>query len=368
VSQLKELLRRWTPQSIKRFAPRSLRRNPSWSALAKRANARLMPVPSHEAREACLAIREAYKPLLERHGVDYRQFWEGSIKAQDASTLYTMVRQRSPLSVFQVGTFAGYSAMVLAHALRANGRGRIVCCDPEIPHRTLFNPVDMAREAAALLGLEEQVEFVRGFHAIKPGSISFPRAWLREVPVSGRPTLERIGTVDFAFIDGDHSTVSTISDLMLLEEFLAESGVIVFHDAYSWPTVTRALEVFFEDIYYWGSETAKEFRLDLRFGPDGLAAIERLPRREYGLLRIRVHAADDDSPIPRARVEVPSRGLDALAGDDGVVYLFGGAEEGARVQASAPGFRSSEVVTLSPSWTDTLESKLLLERSREEAP
>ena len=83
----------------------------------------------------------------------------GSIKNEEAEMLYQLVLHRKPKIAYQIGTFLGYSALVIAHALRANGDGILVAIDPEIPHNTFINPVNIAREVAKAQALNKYIRF-----------------------------------------------------------------------------------------------------------------------------------------------------------------------------------------------------------------
>ncbi|MCP3931918.1 MAG: hypothetical protein GY705_22820 [Bacteroidetes bacterium] len=110
-----------------------------WNELELAKNHKIFPSIRKEAKNACAEIRDAYRPVLLRYGVDDDNFFWGSIKNEEAEALYQLILERKPKIVYQIGTFVGYSALVIAHALRANGEGLLVAVDPEIPHCTFIN-------------------------------------------------------------------------------------------------------------------------------------------------------------------------------------------------------------------------------------
>ena len=66
------------------------------------------------------------------------------------------------------------------------------------------------------------------------------------------------GTLDFVFIDADHSTAAVTSDIKLWSPKLKPKGALVGHDA-NWPSVRRALKVTLGDwiemdanVWYFG--------------------------------------------------------------------------------------------------------------------
>lgn len=295
--------------------------NPWWEYLKKCSQGNIFPQPTPEAVGACNRIKEGYRPILSKHGIDYDDFFGGSIKDDDAAALYDIVRKESPRIAYQVGTFVGYSAAVMADALLANGKGILIAVDPEIPHRTLFNPVDVAREAAESLGLTEQLRFVRGWHSCPMGD-EFPDIFKMTIPISGPETLNRLeAPVDFAFIDGDHSLTATISDFMLLKDYMALNGVVVFHDVYSWPTVAHALSLIIDDTHYNHRGMQNYFSIDTKFGPDGLAAFRRIANADRPCCRIQVTDAHG-APLKDARIHIPLLDFQHNSTEEGCVYLF----------------------------------------------
>ena len=140
-----------------------------------------------------------------------------------------MVADRRPKVVYQIGTFVGYSALIIARALQRNGEGILIAVDPEIPHRTFINPVNVAREVAETMGLEKYIRFEYGWHSAPMGDY-LGLGLKRTIPVVGTKILEDIRDqgLDMAFIDGDHSTGCTLTDFMLLKDYLNLNGVAVF--------------------------------------------------------------------------------------------------------------------------------------------
>ena len=315
--------------------PPSDRPNPSWKYLRKKSSGKIFVQPAREDFAVCEKIRDAYRPILDQYGVAHEHFFLGSVKTQDAAALHALVRARKPATAYQIGTFTGYSAMLIASALKSSGGGILLACDPEVPHRSLVNPVDLARDAAEALGLGDHIRFVRGWHAAVMGE-GFSDKLKRTIPVVGQQALQSIGQdLDFAFIDGDHSASS------IVQQFLKVGGVMVFHDVYSWPTVAQAVRLFVDDIYFYYSGTSAFFSLDTSPGQDGLAALERTAEVKHPLLRVRVVSTRDQTPVPFATVRFPGTEFVARAGKDGIVYLFADLRPEYILQAEAAGFQTS---------------------------
>ncbi|HVH04490.1 MAG TPA: class I SAM-dependent methyltransferase [Myxococcota bacterium] len=310
--------------------------NPAWDELVAHRNAAIFEPPGDVDFAACRRIDAAFDAVLAQYAIPRDEFYSGSIKERDAAALHALVRKRGPRVAYQVGTFVGYSALVIASALRDQGSGVLVCCDPEIPHRTFLNPVDVARDMARTLGLEAQLRFECGWHAV-PIGYDFGRSFVRGIPVRGPALLAELGAIDFAFVDGDHSHTATICDLMVIQERLAVGGVAVFHDAKSWPSVSRALLAFRDDIYFYRESTRAYFDFDTFDGPDGLIAIERRREVRGAVLELRVTDAAG-SPVAHADVAIAEAGFAARTGRDGRVFHFAEASAPMRVRVTAPGY------------------------------
>lgn len=151
-----------------------------------------------------------YQRLIYSCGLPLKQIVYGSIKKEDCSFLYHLIIQEKPKVVLQIGTFVGFSTLIIAEALKRNGAGKIYTVDPEIPHREISNPVDIARRGAKERGLDSHIEFVKGWFSCVP-------YWDdKKIPleVVGHRLLPHIEPLDFVFIDGEHSTISTMSDFL----------------------------------------------------------------------------------------------------------------------------------------------------------
>lgn len=313
--------------------------NPWWHALERTERRPIFPALDQAAHDACIEIYDAYRPILSEYGIDREQFFLGSIKHDDAAVLYQLVRQRQPRLSYQIGTFAGYSALLIAHALRRNGAGRLIAVDPEIPHRTLINPVDVARRVAHELALTEYIQFVRGWHALPSVEYISP-ALKRTIPIIGLETLKKAESqIDFAFIDADHSTSCTIADFWLLKDFLARGSVTAFHDVYAWPTVAQAIYLILNDIYYYTQGTRAYFAVDIWRGVDGLAAFERMADERYPTTRITVVDDTTRLPISGVRVQLQAITFEALTGNEGMVYVLTEVPADARIDVTHPNYQ-----------------------------
>jgi predicted O-methyltransferase YrrM len=345
---MREILKKITPPSIRQPIRRAIvasrdqlfPRNPWWPKLEKIRNCNAFPEVTETARRACKEIREAYVPILKAKGVPLNEFLWGSIKDADAEMLYQLVLDRKPKVAYQIGTFVGYSALVIADALRANGEGILLAVDPEVPHRTFVNPVDVAREMAAVRGLDKYIRFERGWHSVVSGD-STSMGLKRRVPIIGTRVLDSVRKqgVDLAFIDGDHATSSTLADFLLLRDYLNVNGIAVFHDVQSWPSVAQAIFTMWNDNFYWRSNTARYFAIDVHAGSDGLGILQRIRDESHPTLCLTV-VNQTGRPIPNVKVEIPSANLTVVNGDDGKMYVEDEFPTGVEIKASCHGYRN----------------------------
>jgi predicted O-methyltransferase YrrM len=343
---MRDVLRTIMPPSLRRPIRRAIvaardqliPRNPWWSKLEKIRNCDAFPEVTETARRACKEIREAYVPVLKKRGIDPNGFLWGSIKDDEAEMLYQLVLDRKPKVAYQIGTFVGYSALVIADALRANGGGILLAVDPEIPHRTFVNPVDVAREMARAKGLEKYIRFERGWHCIVLGDY-ISTGLKRRVPIVGAKVLDSVREqgIDLAFIDGDHSAGSTLADFLSLREYLNVKGIAIFHDVWSWPSVAQAIFTIWNDSFYYHT-TANYFGIDVRAGKDGLAILRRIRLECRPTLCLTVVNQKGQS-IPNVKVEIPSANLSAVNGDDGKMYVEDEFLAGQDIKAFCHGYR-----------------------------
>ena len=133
----------------------------------------------------------------------------------EGSFLKMLVALTSARRVVEVGMFTGYSALMMASALPADGRLFTCDVDPEAEA--------MARSFFARSAHGEKIEIVMG---------------------PARETLPRIpGPVDLVFIDGSHTADYVRNDSEVAFRLVTARGLIVWHD-YSpeWPGVVSTLE------------------------------------------------------------------------------------------------------------------------------
>lgn len=280
-----------------------------------------------------------YKKLMNSHKLPIEEFIGGSIKKEDAALLYNLVIQERPKTVLQVGTFLGFSTLIIAEALKHNGHGKIFAVDPEIPHRKISNPVDIARNACKERGLGDRIEFIKG--------------WFSNVPywsdkkvsheVVGPALIHQIKTLDFIFIDGDHSIMSTISDFSVVASSLGINGICAIHDVCSHNSVNRAITAILSD------KTIKRmFHFSLLNSHDGVAVFRKV--REYVSVKICIIDKMTQKQVPDVILYNKDYRQKLLADCKGEIYIPSILADKYYLDIMAKGYKSLKnySVTLDP--------------------
>ena len=134
------------------------------------------------------------------------------LQPQEATLLYAIVHATKPRHVFEVGSFQGGSAHIMAQALIDAGQpptpSTVIMIDPE-PRISPIHATFLADKATI----------------IAAGS---PDAY---------QTLPRVTEgFGFAFIDGDHAEAAVHADLVAALPLLAPGAIVLCHDAAYGPT------------------------------------------------------------------------------------------------------------------------------------
>jgi predicted O-methyltransferase YrrM len=123
--------------------------------------------------------------------------------------LYAWILSIRPHRVLELGTHLGYSAIVMAHALRLNGFGRLITVEPDaLKVEKTSDRIEQAR-------LSEHVELLCGFstddHIIEKAAAEAPFQLL--------------------YIDSLHNYRSCLQDIWTYVDLLQPGGMIFWHDA-----------------------------------------------------------------------------------------------------------------------------------------
>ena len=135
----------------------------------------------------------------------------GSPQPELQAILYQLVREFRPKTALEIGTLFAGTTHVIARALWANGEGRVTTIDPFGDERV---PAIIARMPAEIGGL---IDF-------------YPLSSMDYFLRSGVPK----GSLDFAFVDGDHSYPGAFFDLYRTSERIRPGGVVVLDNSEVW--------------------------------------------------------------------------------------------------------------------------------------
>ena len=125
---------------------------------------------------------------------------DDSTYPEDKLFIYGLVRSLSPEVCVEVGTHRGQTALFISQALRDNGHGHLITCDP----------IDWG-----------QRDYIQGFHEL---------AKLITCLSCSGDRLEA-DKIDFLFIDGFHQKGNVLSEINHLFPKLSDHAVVLFHDS-----------------------------------------------------------------------------------------------------------------------------------------
>lgn len=159
--------------------------------------------------------------------------------------LYRMVRHFKPATLIEMGTSLGISAMYQA---KGNPDAQFISVDG------CASLAMIARNTLDNVSCENVKLKTGQFRTIVP------------------PLLDDMNkTLDYAFIDGDHTYEGTLFYFGLLKKYLSNNSIVVFHDIYwskemakAWseikkdPEVTITIDLFFMGIVFFRKELSKQ--------------------------------------------------------------------------------------------------------------
>jgi len=129
-----------------------------------------------------------------------------SIPRQWGLLLFGLVRRFQPLYALELGSALGISGSYLTAALAANDKGHLFTLEgcPQMAER--------ARHSLSLINANRATLTVGRFQDTLAD------------------TLDRIGLVDFTFVDGHHDGEATIAYWLQIAEYLTPRSIVVFDD------------------------------------------------------------------------------------------------------------------------------------------
>jgi predicted O-methyltransferase YrrM len=131
--------------------------------------------------------------------------------------LFHLIREFRPVACVELGTCLGVSAAYQGAALELNGAGRMVTLEGSVAF------AEIASDGLQRLALNNWVQVIEGrFQDTLEG------------------VLHRLGTVDYAFIDGHHDENATIGYFEQFLPRLADRAILIFDDIHDYTGMQRA--------------------------------------------------------------------------------------------------------------------------------
>jgi len=153
----------------------------------------------------------------------------GSVHPIVGRWLYSLVRLIRPRTVVETGSWIGYSALCIGQALEDNGGGGHLHSFDVFGNRPgwgspITGPCEdsfaVASAHAQHANLAHRVTFHRGDSSLT----------IREV------FKDKNACIDLAYIDGDHRLEGVVRDWRVVDELIAEGGLMLLHDTNPDPT------------------------------------------------------------------------------------------------------------------------------------
>lgn len=173
----------------------------------------------------------------------------GSIKLLDALTLRELLQKAKPKTVLEIGSFLGFSTRWILESTQET-EAHVTAIDPRVSHRIFQDPgrhmIKFVEPFKARTTVRRAFLSQANYNVIlasqlknqkhKGDAVEILNA-LKAIEVITSP----FDTFEFAFVDGEHSYPATVKNVALVSQMIAPGGLIVVHDAISWPQVEPAL-------------------------------------------------------------------------------------------------------------------------------
>lgn len=148
--------------------------------------------------------------LYKKYDIKFKQAEGGydkthrkSVEKENGELLYYLVKIHRPMKIIETGS--GFSTMLMANALKENGKGVIHTFDTD---KNWQGDVDNK-----IKNIECHMH------------VSFINSALNKAHLS------MIGKINFVFLDADHTYDSVIGEFNIVKEYLEKNSIIAFHDS-----------------------------------------------------------------------------------------------------------------------------------------
>jgi predicted O-methyltransferase YrrM len=157
---------------------------------------------------------------------------------EKALVISNIVLQERPQSCVEIGIFGGRSLVPCAAALRHNGTGAIYGIEAWNPQVAIENATDAGNDE--WWSKVDFAEIKRAFFQFVAANDLTQQVRVIEAP-SGRAAA-LFDQIDFLHIDGSHSLVNAVEDVILYARKVRSGGIVVFDDI-NWPSTAPAREL-----------------------------------------------------------------------------------------------------------------------------
>jgi predicted O-methyltransferase YrrM len=187
------------------------------------------------------------------------QHRDGNVSVHELAILISLIEQFKPKRIFEFGTFDGRTTLNMAAAA-----SDAIVYTLDLP-RSHMNSTNLPITELDKKYIDKNISGERFLGSKYEGRI---------IQLYGdSSTFEYapyFGSIDFVFVDGAHSFEYVISDSMNALRMLTSRGVILWHDYASWPAVTRALNLLYNEgqPLHWIKGTALVMRIAAEYPND----------------------------------------------------------------------------------------------------
>ncbi len=200
------------------------------------------------------------KLLMDIHPYDYDHYiseaYGGGLKAYDAFELYKIIKKFKPQNILEVGSYVGLSTKWILKCTEPY-ESQVTSVDANIPHRAFGKPRDIFNDFV-VPKYKNRLTVFNAF--LSDGTLKNELTQIYSdlvnhwMPSKGQQ-------YDMIFLDAGHSYSEVCHDFYILKKSLSKDGIIVFHDAESWPGVKKLMREIKADVMvpFWYKLLKKSF-------------------------------------------------------------------------------------------------------------